>query len=750
MGVVAALALSVSLSVSAPSIADANSTRSAGQSTIDADAEARQVRQAHSGLPLSFEANDGQASSDVDFLARSGDSTLYVTREGAMLSRGGASDALVGMDAVGPRRLPTSPQGMNPMPGRVNYLAGPEADWVTDVPTFGSVRYDEIYRGIDLIYHGQSGQLEYDFVVAPGADASDIGVRFSGIDGMTLQPNGDLSLTSRAGDILHRAPIAYQESPDGRQLVDSAYRLDGNHVSFILGGYDASRELVIDPVFTYSTYLGGKGNDTAYAVAVDGAGNAYVGGRTGSADFPLKNPFQTHLSEGFVTKLNPSGTALVYSTYFAGIVEAITVDAGGNAYVTGPAGLQFPVTPGAFQSTQQGGFDAFVTKINAQGSGLVFSTYLGGDFDDFSTGIAVDGAGNTFVTGWTKCPIPDGTACGFPTKNAFQPRFGGGNNDAFVTKMNATGTDVVYSTFLGGGTILNTTDDWGQDIAVDATGAATVMGYTYSQDFPVTPGAYDTQSDGLDLFVTRFSPDGKTLQYSTFLGGSGHEESYGLALDANRNAYVTGFTLSYDFPTTPGAYKRQMQTGWEVFVTKLNVSGSALVYSTYLGSDSASDLAWDLAVDSAGNAYVTGDTNGSDFPVLNAPQPNNGGGEDAFVTEVNATGSALVYSTYLGGNTGERGYGIAVDTSGAAVVVAEPAQPTFRSPPAHSSRRTATRIASIPMTASSRRLPVRRLVRRARSTGRPATTPCRERREPMSSAAWAATTYSSVEPATTY
>ncbi len=363
------------------------------------------------------------------------------------------------------------------------------------------------------------------------------------------------------------------------------------------------------------------------------------------------------------------GTALVYSTYFPGIVEAITVDAGGNAYVTGPAGLQFAATPGAFQTSQQGGFDAFITKINPQGSGLVYSTYVGGDWDDFSTGIAVDAAGNTYLTGWTKCPIPDGLACGFPTKNAFQPRFGGGNNDAFVTKMNPTGTAIVYSTFLGGGTVLNTTDDWGQDIAVDATGAATVLGYSYSQDFPVTPGAYDTQPNGLDLFVTRFAPDGRTLQYSTFLGGSDHEEGYGLALDSARNAYVTGFTLSYDFPTTPGAYKRQMQTGWEVFVTKLNPTGSGLVYSTYLGSNSASDRAWDLALDSSGNAYVTGDTNGSNFPVSNAPQPSNGGGQDAFVTELNAAGSALVYSTYLGGNTWDQGYGIAVDTTGAAVVV---------------------------------------------------------------------------------
>lgn len=440
------------------------------------------------GLPLSFERNAGQASEDVQFLARNDGSTLYLADERAVLSLGGPAGALVGMEIVGPGRLVAPPQGRDPQPGRVNYLDGLEGDWITDVPTFGSVRYEGIFRGIDVIYHGRTGQLEYDFVVAPGADPSAIALSFSGIDGMTIAANGDLLLESAAGQIAHKAPVVYQETASGRRLVPSAYRVDGGLVSFTVGAYDRSRELVIDPVLTYSTYLGGRSNDTAYAVAVDGAGNAYIGGRTGSADFPLRNPYETRLSEGFVTKLNPAGTALVYSTYFPGIVEAITVDAGGNAYVTGPAGLQFAATAGAFQTTQQGGFDAFITKINPQGSGLVLSTYVGGDWDDFSTGIAVDGAGNTYLTGWTKCPIPDGTVCGFPTKNAFQPRFGGGNNDAFVTKMNPTGTDIVYSTFLGGGTVLNTTDDWGQDIAVDATGAATVMGYTFSQDFPVTAG----------------------------------------------------------------------------------------------------------------------------------------------------------------------------------------------------------------------------------------------------------------------
>lgn len=666
----AKVSLVVSLAVSAFVFAPVFTDRTVAHSTqpISAGAASEATR-AHARLPLSFEANHGQASSDVDFLTRTGDTTLYLTRERSVLSLGGPSDAFVGMELVGTGRREPTPLGMDPLAGRVNYLLGSEAEWVTDVPTYGSVRYEGIYPGIDLVYHGQSGQLEYDFVVAPGADASAIGLRFSGIDGMRLRDNGDLLLETPGADIVHRAPVVYQESPGGQQLVPGAYALDGDRVAFSLGAFDPSRELVIDPVFAYSTYLGGKTNDTAYAVAVDGAGNAYVSGHTDSTNFPLKNPFETRQAGAFVAKLNPTGTALVYSTYFGGLGEAIAVDAGGNVYLTGIAGSLFTATPGAFQASPQGGFDSFVSKINPQGNGVVYSTYLGGEFDDFGTGIAIDGAGNAYVTGWTKCPVPDSTPC-FPVKNAFQPEFAGGNNDAFVTRLNATGTDVAYSTFLGGGRILNTTDDWGQDIAVDASGAATVMGYTYSQDFPVTPGAYDTTSNGLDAFVTRFAPDGRSLKYSTYLGGSGHEESYGLALDAAKNAYVTGFTISYDFPTTPGAYKRQMVTGWEAFITKLNPAGSALVYSTYLGSDSASDLAWDLAVDSGGSAYVTGYTNGDDFPLVDAPQPFYGNGlQDAFVTKLNPAGSALVYSTYLGGSTWDQGYGIAVDAAGAAFVV---------------------------------------------------------------------------------
>jgi hypothetical protein len=438
-------------------------------------------------------------------------------------------------------------------------------------------------------------------------------------------------------------------------------------------------------VLAYSTYLGGTGYDAGNAIAVDAAGNAYVTGQTFTADFPTTSgAFQTTYggSDAFITKINPSGNALVYSTYLKSADgTGIAVDAAGNAYVTGDVGsLGFPVTPGAFQ-TPQWGYDTFITKLNATGSALVYSSRFGGSFDDFGRAIAVDAAGNAYITGWTVTRAPAGD---FPTVNAFQPNYGGGNNDAFVTKMNASGTALVYSTYLGGGAILNATDDWGEGIAVDSAGSAYVTGFTYSPDFPVTPGAYDRTRFGLDAFITKFTPDGSALVYSTFLGGNGRDQGQAIAVDASGNAYVTGLTESQDspftpendgFPVTPGAF--QTTGSFDAFVTKLNPQGSGLVYSTYLGGGANAsgaggngvDRGWGIAVDAGGNAYITGDTQSPDFPVFNAVQPMPGSPPDAFVTKLNAAGTAPIFSTYLGGNLSDQARGIAINTAGDVYVV---------------------------------------------------------------------------------
>jgi hypothetical protein len=655
-------------------------------------------------LPLRFEVNAGQTDARVKFLTRSNGYVLFLTADEAVMTLGQPgtrrkkgeephvsngkaerqpkqSRAVVRMRLAGANPTPRI-EALDELPGKTNYFMGDDpAGWRTGIKSYARVRYAQVYRGVDLVYYGKGQQLEYDFHVAPGADPGLIRLSFKGPESIEVNADGDLVLHAAYGDLLQRKPYVYQEGAGGRLEIPCSYTLPAgeNRVGFQLGVYDASLPLIIDPVLAYSSYLGGSGYDNGDAIAVDAGGNAYVAGTTATTDFPVTaGAFQTinSGSDGFVTKINPAGNGLVYSTFIKSAeITAIALDANGNAYVSGDVGtLGFPVTPGAFQ-TEQLGFDTFIAKLNPAGSALVYSSRFGGNFDDFGRGLAVDSQGNAYVTGWTTCRA---SLCTFPVVNAFQTNYGGGNNDAFVSKMNPAGTALVYSTFLGGGRVLNTTDDWGEGIAVDSQGSAYVTGYTYAQDFPVTPGAYDTSNnDSLDAFVTKFSPDGASLVYSTFLGGYNREQGQGIAVDAGGNAYVTGLTESQDnpftrfnesFPTTPGAF--QKGGSFDAFITKLNPAGTALVYSTCLGGaadirHSGVDRAWGIAIDGAGNAYVTGDTNSATFPVVNGVQPTGGLGlSDAFVTKLNTTGTALAYSTYLGGNLTDEGRAIAVDASG--------------------------------------------------------------------------------------
>jgi uncharacterized repeat protein (TIGR01451 family) len=464
-------------------------------------------------------------------------------------------------------------------------------------------------------------------------------------------------------------------------------------------------------VLSYSTYLGGGVGDTGFGIAVDALGNVFVTGQTGSTDFPTTpGAFQTMGGGGFVTKLNSTGSDLVYSTYLGPSRGGfgIAVDAEGNVYVTGATGsVNFPVTEGAFQTTFRGGpflGDAFVAKLNPEGSGLIYSSYLGGSGDEGGLGIAVDNDGNAYIAGGT-------SSTNFPTtEGAFQPAFGGGPYDAFVTKVNANGSALVYSTYLGG-------NNWETPppnfcfagicagfggIAVDESGSAYVTGFTGSSNFPITPGAFQTSLSGtvnaFDAFVTKLNADGSGLVYSTYLGGSNVDVGNGIKVDASGNAYVTGFTASADFPTTPEAFDMTCGTDGQcdsvfgspiedVFVTKLNADGNALTYSTYLGGR-GNDFGFDIAVDSSGNAYVTGSTRSNDFPLANPFQDVNRGGADVFIVKVNADGSTLSYSSFLGGTAdsglvigSDVGLSIAVDASGNAYVTGSTFSPDFPTTP---------------------------------------------------------------------
>src|ERR1051325_11074318 len=556
-------------------------------------------------LPLNFELNQGQTHKRVKFIARSEGYVLFLTATEAVMALDNPAAHRKGKENLDAResteeksRPPRSIvrmklEGSNPAAEiegleqsttTSNYFAGSDpAAWHTNIPNYARVRYTQVYPGIDMVYHGDARRLEYDFIVAPGSDPEKVEIAFGGIQNFEIDLMGDLVLHTQQGDIRQTKPTAYQEMNGVKEEVPITYIPKNEHcVGFQLGAYDLSRPLIIDPVLIYSTYLGGSGFDQGYAITVDSLGNSYVTGQTAAIDFPTTaGAFQTQYGGGdaFVAKLNPSGNALVYSTYLASASgNGIAIDSAGNAYITGDAGAtSFPTTASAFQ-TAPVGYDAFITKLNATGSALVYSARFGGNLDDFSRGIALDGSGNAYITGWTVCRS---TVCTFPTVNAFQPNYAGGNNDAFVTEINSSGSALVYSTYLGGGKIINGTDDWGEAIAVDSTGSAYVTGYTYSPDFPVTAGAFDTARAGLDAFVTKFTPDGGSLVYSTFLGGAGREQGQGIAVDASGNSYVVGITASSDFPVTAGAF--QTKGSFDAFVTKLNAKGSALVYSPYLG-----------------------------------------------------------------------------------------------------------------------------------------------------------------------
>ena len=636
-------------------------------------------------LPLNFELNQGQTHKRVKFLARSEGYVLFLTATELVMALDNPAAHRKGKENLDAREEKPRPprsivrlkleganrsaqiEGLDQLTTRSNYFTG--ADSQTNIPNYARVHYSQIYPGIDMVYYGNERRLEYDFIVAPGSDPEIVEIGFGGHQDFEIDSTGDVVLHTNQGDVRQRKPTAYQELDGIKEEVPVSYvARSGHSIGFQLGAYDPSRPLIIDPVLIYSTYLGGSGFDQGYAIAVDSLGNSYVTGQTAAIDFPTTpGAFQTEYGGGdaFVAKLNPSGSALVYSTFIAGATgNGIAVDSNGNAYITGDAGaLSFPTTTGAFQTAPMG-FDAFITKLNPTGSALVYSARFGGNFDDFSRGIALDESGNAYITGWTVCRS---TICTFPTLNAFQQNFAGGNNDAFVTKIDSSGSSLVYSTYLGGGKIINGTEDWGEAIAVDNTGSAYVTGYTYSPDFPVTTGAFDTSRAGLDAFVTKFTPDGAALVYSTFLGGAGREQGQGIAVDVNGNAYITGTTESFDspftsayegFPVTAGAF--QVKGSYDAFVTKLNAKGSALVYSTYLGGTAGVDRGWAIALDDAGNACITGDTASTNFPTSNAIQAAYGGGStDAFVTKLNAAGSGVIYSTFLGGNLTDEGRGIA-------------------------------------------------------------------------------------------
>lgn len=656
---------------------------SSSSSFPDEETLRARVQDGYGSLPLSFEVNQGQADPAVQFRARGLGYTLFLTDREAVLALRSpspeASRAVVRMTLVD--AAPASPTGVDEFPGRSHYLLGNDPQrWHTDVRQYARVRYTGVYSGIDLVYYGNQGQLEYDFVVSAGADPRQVQLTWPGARDVRVSESGELVVAIDGGEIIQHKPVIYQNVDGVRQEIAGGYRLSDKHrVTFDVGAYDSSRELVIDPVLSFATYLGGSnrgspndGHEDFVRIAVDKHGHAYVFGTTSSDDFPTTDGSQrSGLTDLFITKLNRTGTGLEYSTYLGSsgldIASGIAIDKHGLAYLTGQtSAADFPVTGGAFQPVSAGSSDGFVTKLNRDGTGFIYSSYLGGSGFDGGSGIAVDNDGSAYVSGMTVStdfPIVPGALKAVAE-----------SVELFVAKVNSTGTGLVYSTYLGGSSTEEggSLSPGGPSIAVDERGHAFVVGGTSSSDFPTTPDAAMPVSGGgfTDGFVTKLNRDGSALVYSTFIGGSDIELAFAVTLDRHGRAHVTGTTLSPDFPVTPDAFQPTgggRVGGADGFVATISHDGAAFLHASYLGGDGA-DQGTGIAVDDDGRVHVVGATNSSNFPVTPDAFRSTGLGLDAFVTVVDWDDASLNFSTYLGGSAADSSGVIALDKKGNAYV----------------------------------------------------------------------------------
>ncbi len=655
-------------------------------------------------LPLTFQANLGQTDPQVNFLSRGKGYTAFLTSGGMVLALSPQQvvpaaktanvvpadkqpmGATVQFRLLGAAKNPVA-IGEDPQPGRVNYFIGNNpAHWQRNVPTYGKIRYKNVYPGIDLIYYGNHRRLEYDFAISSGGDPAQIQFEIQGASEVKLDGEGNLVLHIDGGELHFESPNVYQEVGGQRVAVTGGYVLTGaTHVAFRLDQYDHDKPLVIDPVLLYSTYLGGSGSDQPTGIAVDGSGNVYVAGYTNSLDFPLASPgsLPAGANHAFVAKLDSTGSNLVYADYLGGNNQdygyALALDSANNVWVTGStASSNFPMV-NPYQGTYPGSFNGFVSKISADGSSLLYSTYLGGNGSDVLSSIAVDAASEVIVAGNT-------TSTNFPVANAYQatasPNQGGVfGNYGVLTKFTPDGSSLIYSTYFYGSSNLafncGGTPCWPSPFstiagfAADGSGNAYVAGTTNTYNFPTTPGAYattnSTQQNNNVGFVAKFSTSG-SLGYSTyFYEASGIlTEVNAIAVDAAGSAYVTGAALSDGtFPVTSTSICDPGVSGWScsfAFVTKFDATGSSLVYSTFLGPNNNA-TAQAIVLDSSQDAYVLALTSGSSFGLVNGIEPYTGG-NDLLLAEIDPVAGSELFATYLGGSGDDNPAGLALDSSG--------------------------------------------------------------------------------------
>ena len=630
----------------------------------DAEAPETTFADAARARPLAFERNDGQTDECVRFVARGSGGAVFVTDDGLTLAarRGGSSplrmhfDGAVAREVTGERRLP----------GVVNYLKGDDPSrWLRGVPLFARVVCDDVWPGVDVVFRGDGGLVEYDFEVAPGAEVCAIGLRFDGADAVAVDENGDLVVRRGDDAYRHHRPRVTQ---DGRDIEGAFFVGDGGRVGFRVPGRDCARPVVIDPVIAYATYLGGSDSESAFDVAVSPAGEAYLAGSVTSVDFPVENPLPgapgAGSTDAFVTRLNASGANLVYSTYLGGggtdNAWGIRVNATG-IYVAGSTTSQDFPRVGGIQTNNAGGLvegDAFVLKLAPNGASVVYSTFFGGANDDACRGLAVDATGAAYLAGFT-------TSLDLPTTPGVAQAARAGASDGWTAKISPTGASLVWCTYFGGASDVDAIDD----IAVGPGGTAYVAGYTASQNLP-TAGGYQLEYAGgtLDGFVARLTATG-ALSACTYLGGYASDGLRRVAVDSAGNAYVAGYTGSQNYPTllaVQESYDGGPGTG-DGCVAGFDATLATLRFSTFFGGREDDDVLG-LAISPAGEVFVTGNTTSFDLPVADAFQPAFGGVRDAFLAKLTDQGTTLAWSTFYGRENYDAGTAVAVDGAGDAYI----------------------------------------------------------------------------------
>ena len=605
-----------------------------------------------SAQPLAFEPAAGRTHPSVRYIARTGGTTLFLTAEEAVVRFGREGRGVVRTRFEGADDA--EPAAESRLGGQVNWLVGPRAHWRRGIQRFARVRYPDLYPGIDLVFHGSTGALEYDFELAPGVDPGAIAMQLAGAQRVRLDRTGTLVLTTPHGTLRQRRPVAWQGTGRNRRPVDVSFRLDGRELGFRVGPHDRDEPLTIDPVLAFSTYSGGSGDDHLFedGLALDPSGNTYLTGQTQSSDFPVT---QSELggSELFISRYSPTG-ALEWTTFYGGSgaesPAGIAADTSGVYIGGGTSSADLP-TRNPMQAEIGGGTDAFAAKLNSAGTDLIYGTYLGGSGTEYMGAFAVD-AGKAYIGGTT-----DST--NFPLTSARQGTMGS-TEDGFITALAADGGSRIFSTYHGGNAW-----DAVQSLAVNSTGVY-ATGYTSSTNFPTTASPAQGDQPGDDMFVSKLPLTGASLTYSTYLGGGAGDYGYGIAVGGGGKAYVIGHTHSSDIPAS--GFQDGYGGNGDWLVAVLDNSG-AFDWRRYVGGP-GDDWGLGIATDERGNTYAVGSVSGNSVATYNAHQSSSGGQNDAFVLKFKVNDPGLLevaWSTYLGGSANDTASAVRV-ASGEAVV----------------------------------------------------------------------------------